>query len=111
MGPFGITGEYLMRAAFISLLCLMLCSCGQSPSQSMAQCENDAQKAVIGMVSNDPEIRSQIDDQRRELVRSCMVSRGFKFKVSQFESDRSSLPFDQWGEFNKSSTTNSNYWK
>ena len=100
-----------MRVAFISLFCMALLGCGQSPRESMAQCENDAQKATVGMVSNDSQIRSQIEDQRRELVRSCMVSRGFKFKVGKFESDRSSLPLDQWGDFNKRSTTNSDYWE
>ena len=101
-----------MRAVFISLFCIVLFGCGQSPRESMAQCENDAQKATVGMVSNDTQIRSQIEDQRIELVRSCMVSRGFKFKVSgKFESDRSSLPWDQWGSFNKRSITNSDYWE
>ena len=93
------------------LFCVTLLGCGQSPRESMAQCENDAQKATVGMVSNDSQIRSQIEAQRIELVRSCMVSRGFKFKVSKFESDRRSLPIDQWGEFNKRSTTNSDYWE
>ena len=100
-----------MRVAVISLFCVTLLGCGQSPRESMAQCENDAQKATVGMVSNDSQIRSQIEAQRIELVRSCMVSRGFKFKVSKFESDRRSLPIDQWGEFNKRSTTNSDYWE
>lgn len=100
-----------MRTAFIGLFCVALLGCGRSPSEAMAQCENEAQKATVGMVSNDPQIRSQIEDQRRELVRSCMVSRGFKFRVSKFESDRRSLPFDQLGDFNKRSTTNSDYWE
>jgi alpha-tubulin suppressor-like RCC1 family protein len=56
------------------LFCVTLLGCGQSPRESMAQCENDAQKATVGMVSNDSQIRSQIEAQRIELVRSCMVS-------------------------------------
>ena len=63
-----------MRVAFVSLFCVTLLGCGQSPRESMAQCENDAQKATVGMVSNDSQIRSQIEAQRIELVRSCMVS-------------------------------------
>ena len=100
-----------MKVAFISLFCVALLGCGKTPRESMAQCENDAQKATVGMVSNDPQIRSQIEDQRRELARSCMVSRGLKFKVSKFQSDRSSLPLDQLVDFDKKSTTNSDYWE
>lgn len=58
----------------------------------MGECENEAQKALAGKVFTSESLRTQLEAQRRELVRSCMVSKGFKFNVAKFETDRSAVP-------------------
>jgi len=101
-----------MRIVYIALVCLLLVGCGQSPKKAMAQCKNEAQKTTVGMVSNDPDIRTQIEKKQIELTVSCMGSRGFKFRPEKFLSDRYALPKNQWeDDFNQSLVTNSNYWE
>jgi len=73
-------------------ICFLLASCGPSPRTAMGECENEAQKALAGKVFTSESLRTQLEAQRRELVRSCMVSKGFKFNVAKFETDRSAVP-------------------
>ncbi|WP_041646547.1 hypothetical protein [Aromatoleum aromaticum] len=100
-----------MRMLLAITFCLSLLGCVKTPDVTMAQCENEAQKITVGMVSNDPGLRSQLEEQRAELIRSCMASNGFKFNVGKYQSDITKIPLDQWVDFKKSAITKSSYWE